>query len=662
MRKLLLLGWRAADWAMINPLMDRGDMPHLQRVVNNGVVGPLASIAPRVAPMLWTSMVTGKTADHHGILGALEPDPLSGGARATASTSRTCKALWTILDEQGLRPHIVNWSASHPAEPLRGVSVSEAMCAATESVPSRAVHPSHLETTLAALRVMPRDLTGTDLSLFVPAIDSIDQQHDLRLNPLARHVSEGLTAHAAATWILEHESWDFLAVQINTIARLAETFMAYHPPRMTHVSEEDFDTYREVMTGVYRMHDLMLGRLLDLAGPDATVMIVSEHGHASGADRPQKSHALPVDNPALWVRPHGIFCVSGPGIRKDDLVHGAGLLDVAPTVLTLFELPLASDMPGRPLLEAFEDTPALRHIPSWEATDAGRNHLDHSPDESQLAAEAISHLSALGYLDAASKDLLPHREGAIRLQQVNLAHVHLANGRPQEAIALLEGLLADHPDDLSVQLSLAEAHFKAGNYDQSEGLAFLLVGRGEDRPLVRLLHANTAMSRGDTARALGYLAAVEQSEAVDARLSMMTGQGYLRLHRAEDAERQFRRALEIDGRLAGAWRGLTTALLAQKKHQEAAAAAMEAVGFDYANGNGHYLLGVALACSGRLDRAVNAFETCVRVQPQAVQAHRCLDRIHTHVTRDHERALYHRERASELTPAASARQPAASSG
>ena len=36
-------------------------------------------------------------------------------------------------------------------------------------------------------------------------------------------------------------------------------------------------------------------------------------------------------------------------------MHGASLLDITPTLLTLFGLPTAKDMDGRPLLEVFTD-------------------------------------------------------------------------------------------------------------------------------------------------------------------------------------------------------------------------------------------------------------------------------------------------------------------
>ena len=46
--------------------------------------------------------------------------------------------------------------------------------------------------------------------------------------------------------------------------------------------------------------------------------------------------------------------MAGPGIQRDERIYGASLIDIAPTVLTLFGLPIGEDMDGRPLLEAFE--------------------------------------------------------------------------------------------------------------------------------------------------------------------------------------------------------------------------------------------------------------------------------------------------------------------
>jgi predicted AlkP superfamily phosphohydrolase/phosphomutase len=50
--RVLLVGWDAADWQVIHPLMDNGSMPNLQRLIEGGVIGNLGSLAPKVSPVL----------------------------------------------------------------------------------------------------------------------------------------------------------------------------------------------------------------------------------------------------------------------------------------------------------------------------------------------------------------------------------------------------------------------------------------------------------------------------------------------------------------------------------------------------------------------------------------------------------------------------------
>ena len=45
-KKLLVIGWDAADWKIIHPLMDAGHMPTLEKMINNGVMGNIATLDP----------------------------------------------------------------------------------------------------------------------------------------------------------------------------------------------------------------------------------------------------------------------------------------------------------------------------------------------------------------------------------------------------------------------------------------------------------------------------------------------------------------------------------------------------------------------------------------------------------------------------------------
>src|SRR5205085_6000999 len=130
------------------------------------------------------------------------------------------------------------------------------------------------------------------------------------------------------------------------IDHFSHTFMPYHPPRMHGVAEQDFELYKDVVNSAYRLHDLLLGRLVQLAGSDTTVILLSDHGFHSDLLRPGYTPMIP-SGPTIWHRPLGMLVMRGDAIKRDERIYGASLLDIAPTVLTLFGLPVGQDMEGR---------------------------------------------------------------------------------------------------------------------------------------------------------------------------------------------------------------------------------------------------------------------------------------------------------------------------
>ena len=139
-KKVLLIGWDAADWKIANPLLDAGLMPTLDGMISEGVMGNIATLQPILSPMLWNSIATGKRPHKHGIHGFMEPDPHSGGIRPVSSTSRKVKALWNILTQRGYKTHVLGMvcGASRGAD-QRSVgfrSLSARECAAGQTVGS----------------------------------------------------------------------------------------------------------------------------------------------------------------------------------------------------------------------------------------------------------------------------------------------------------------------------------------------------------------------------------------------------------------------------------------------------------------------------------------------------------------------------------------------
>ena len=162
-RKILLVGWDAADWRVIMPLVDAGKMPNLARLIEEGVCGNIATLQPVLSPMLWTSIATGKRAYKHGIHGFTEPDPLSGGIRPVTNLSRKTKAIWNILNQNGFSTVVVGWWPSNPVEELsHGVMVSNdyqrAIGKDLQKWPLKhgTIHPARLRTSLARAAIAGR--------------------------------------------------------------------------------------------------------------------------------------------------------------------------------------------------------------------------------------------------------------------------------------------------------------------------------------------------------------------------------------------------------------------------------------------------------------------------------------------------------------------------
>ncbi len=652
-KKVLLIGWDAADWKIINPLLDAGKLPFLDRLVSQGVMGNLTSLRPMLSPLLWNSVATGKRADKHGILDFHEPDPQTGGIRPVSSTSRRVKAVWNILTQRGLRSHVVGWFAGHPAEPVNGVSVSPLYPIPTSASPGDwplaegSVYPAGLRETLADLRVHPAELGAEELLPFVPRAAEVDQTRDSGLASVATVLAECCSIHNAATWVLENQEWDFLAVFYNAIDHFCHRFMPYYPPPMPGLAERDCEIYRDVVEGAYRFHDLLLGRLLSLAGPDATVMIVSDHGFHSDDLRPRNISMEPAGNTA-WHRPIGIVCLKGPGIRADERIYGATLLDITPTVLTLFGLPVGQDMDGRSITQALEAPIQPDVIPSWEDEpgECGMHPADLRTDP--IAAQAVlRQFAALGYLDPPGENDSQAVESVIRGHRYNLARVYMDSMRPLEALPLLEELAAVPDAEIRFALELARCYLALGRRNDAQAVLNSLAERGA-QPWADWLLGVSYSEQGDDETAMAHLLRAEQASPRLPDLHLRIARVYRHMARWVDARRAYERALELDGDSATAYLGLAMVSLAERRNREAAEQALIAVGLEHHLPMGHYFLGVALARRREFERSAMAFETALSMLPGLVNAHRWLVTIHSQPGGDLEKAAKHRRSAAEL--------------
>lgn len=460
-RKLLLVGWDSADWKLFKPLLEAGQLPNLARLVEQGCMGSISTLHPVYSPMLWTSIATGKRPYKHGVLGFSEPLPDGTGVRPVSSLSRRCRAFWNIFHQQGWTGHVVGWWPSHPAEPIRGSMISNLCHRAVAPpdqpwpVPPGGMHPPELVETFADLRFNPNELALDMVEPFIPKAREIDQDKDKRLAGCMRTLAECVTIHNWGLWLAEHTQWDYLCVYYDAMDHFGHGFMKYHPPQRKGIKARDFELYSNVLTQAAKFHDLMLGALMSKVPKDTTVVLLSDHGFHPDELRPTSLAPIPA-GPAAEHSDFGILVVSGPDFKKDELLHGASVLDITPTLLALQGLPLGEDMDGRPLLGAWQQPPVVKYIPTWDDVpgDDGRHPPEYQQDpESEKAA--LDQLVALGYVAKPPANAAQHVAQTQRELDFNLAESFMDGGRDAEAFPILERLNREFPEEYRFALRLA---------------------------------------------------------------------------------------------------------------------------------------------------------------------------------------------------------------
>lgn len=403
-RRVFLIGIDGASPRVAQELMDQGRLPTLARIARQGASGTVLSAKPILSPRIWTSVATGKVPGKHGIRGFRIREP-GGEQRLYTSADRHAHALWNIASARGLSVGVVNWWITHPAEAVRGVMMSDHLIPAL--LPRGASAPPPPQDQNVAADVFPPSWASRlseavkEPAFPVPFDDFLVDDAELPSwtdrEELSLHLRTDAASARCALAIEAALKPDLLMVFMPGIDRVSHWLWGSLEPEELY-REELRPTPTERRAGVaalfhyYEYVDALIGRLIESAGPEDLVIVLSDHGFVAGAfpSRPELTGRHNTDA-AL----HGVFFARGRGIAPGSSSEGVSVNDVTPTVLAWLGLPLARDMDGRvaPFLDP-DVVPAPGFVASYEGTPIER--LD---DQGGAADIVLEQLRALGYFE-----------------------------------------------------------------------------------------------------------------------------------------------------------------------------------------------------------------------------------------------------------------------
>jgi predicted AlkP superfamily phosphohydrolase/phosphomutase len=261
--RVLIIGLDAATFDLIEPWAAAGDLPHLARLMREGTCGRLAStLQPATAPA-WVSFMTGMNQGQHGLYDFVRRRAGSYSLEVTNGSHVAAPLMFETLSRLGRRVITVNIPYTYPPRPVNGIMVGGPFAPAfTREV----VYPPEYFEVLKAIApdyfvIADYDAHAADpLGAFAAKL-----QREVELR---EQVSVAL---------MQREAWDVFAVVVMATDEVQHSF--WH---CLEAAEGDpLVKYRDVIRGIYRRCDALVGKLLAALPADGRatdVIILSDHG------------------------------------------------------------------------------------------------------------------------------------------------------------------------------------------------------------------------------------------------------------------------------------------------------------------------------------------------------------------------------------------------
>lgn len=259
-KRLLVLGWDCASPELVFDQF-KDDLPTITRLKQNGTWGQLESSIPCITVPAWSSMLSSRDPGVLGIYGFRNRADHSYSQLTKAdNTTVKEKRVWDYLSEAGLESSIIGVPQTYPVQPINGHLVSDFLTPGTGSAFTYpAVYKQDVLKIAPDYRFDVQDFRTEDKQrLLQQIIDLTEVQFKVLKNSLTTH------------------NWDFLMHVNIGVDRLHHGFWRYHDPQ--HRLHEPGNPFRYAIRDYYRMIDRMAGELIEQAGDNTLVLIVSDHG------------------------------------------------------------------------------------------------------------------------------------------------------------------------------------------------------------------------------------------------------------------------------------------------------------------------------------------------------------------------------------------------
>ncbi len=260
--KVLVVGLDGATFSLLMPWIEQGYLPTLATLMAEGAYGTLRSTIRPESSVAWSSFSTGVNPGKHGVFGFATYAPGTYIPTLTNATNVRSARLWDLLGHCGYRVGIVNVPLTYPPAAVNGVMVSGMLTPGPESTYT---YPSDLKQRLVA------QLGGYTGYMDIEGLDNNKET-------LVQRVYSSTEQQRRAALFLAHEfPCDLFVVVFTGPDRLQHFLWAEaDPTHPLHCARTG--SLNTTILDHYRFLDRTIGDLVEDAGKETIVLVLSDHG------------------------------------------------------------------------------------------------------------------------------------------------------------------------------------------------------------------------------------------------------------------------------------------------------------------------------------------------------------------------------------------------
>ncbi len=305
--RTFLIGLDGATFSVLDPLMEQGVMPFLKQFFAEGVRADLRTIVPPLTPPAWTSLMTGRTPGNHGVFDFFRMEsPETRHIRFFNSNDVQCDTIWSLAAGQGMRVTSLNYPSMFPAPRIPGFIVPGWM-------PWRqlrlACWPEGLFDRLKNISGFnPREL-AMDFKLEERATEGCESNYEEYGPWIELHIRREQNWFEILRFLHGDSPSELTSLLLDGVDKLQHLCWRFLRPEDGPPLEAPWELrVRDLCLEYFRRLDTLLEQMCALAGPDATVLLASDHGFGPTYD------VLHVN---AWLAANGMLAWSEAGASHD---------------------------------------------------------------------------------------------------------------------------------------------------------------------------------------------------------------------------------------------------------------------------------------------------------------------------------------------------------